>query len=57
METKRKKIIQLSLDDKEIKVWDSISEASKNLNLFISGISNVLRGKYNTSGGFKFKYK
>jgi group I intron endonuclease len=57
METKRKKIIQLTINGEFIKEWNSLSEASKILGIYIGNISNVLRGKYKTTGGFKFKYK
>lgn len=57
MEKKRKKIIQMTINDEFIKEWNSLSEASVNLGIYISNISNVLKGKYKTTGGFKFKYK
>jgi hypothetical protein len=57
MKTKRKKIIQMTINGEFIKEWDSLSEASINLDIYISNISNVLKGKYKTTGGFKFKYK
>ena len=57
METKRKKIIQMNINDEFIKEWNSLSDASINLNIYVSNISNVLKGKYKTTGGFKFKYK
>ena len=52
----RKKIIQLTINDEYIKTWDSLSDAAKNLNINISGISSVLKGNYKITGGFKFKY-
>jgi group I intron endonuclease len=57
MKTKRKVIIQLNKNDEPIKEWKSISDASKELNVFNSNICNVLKGKYKTTGGFKFIYK
>lgn len=52
-----KRIIQYNLNNKEIKRWVSITEASKSLNIFHSAISNCLRGKRNTAGGFIWKYE
>lgn len=57
MKTKRKKIIQMTINGEFIKEWNSLSDASINLGIYISNISNVLKGKYKTTGGFKFKYK
>lgn len=57
MEKRRKKIIQLSLDNEVIKIWNSITEASEHLGLFVGNINKVLKGVYKTSGGFKFIYK
>lgn len=54
---KSKKIIQYSLDGKEIKRWISITEASKSLNIYHSNISNCLRGKRNCAGGYIWKYE
>lgn len=54
---KRKPIIQLDVNDNFIKEWLSITDASESLKIKCSGISFVLKGKYKTSGGFKFKYK
>jgi hypothetical protein len=56
MKTKRKSITQLTLDDEPIKKWESISDAGKNLGIPISNICFVLKGKYKTAGGYKFKY-
>jgi group I intron endonuclease len=57
MKTKRKSIIQLTLDNEPIKEWESISEAGNNLGIPISSICSVLKKKYKTAGGYKFKYK
>ena len=56
MNTKRKSITQLTLDDEPIKKWESISDAGKNLGIPISNICFVLKGNYKTAGGYKFKY-
>ena len=51
-----KKVIQLTLDGKEIKVFNSCADAARELNLDSSTISKVCRGINKTHGGFKFKY-
>lgn len=51
-----KQIIQLSLDEKFIKQYPSVSEASKNTNISITSISNCLRGYSKSAGGFIWKY-
>ena len=40
-----------------IKVWDSLSEVERQLNISASGISNVCKGKRKTAGGYKWRYK
>lgn len=57
MKTKRKIILQLNLNNEFIKEWKSITEASKNLNIYDSNICCVLKGKYKMAGGYKFIYK
>lgn len=56
MKTRRKSIIQLTLRNEPIKEWESITDAGKNLGIPISSICCVLKGKYKTAGGYKFKY-
>ena len=46
-----KKICQISLDGKLIKIWDSATEASNELNINISSISNVCNRKKRRKGG------
>jgi len=55
----RKQTIQLTLDNIFIKEWNSVSEASKNLNINSSSISACCRGdkKYSHAGKFKWMYK
>ena len=48
------KVIQLDLDDKEIKLWNSIQQAQDYLK--INNISAVCRKKQKTAGGYKWKY-
>ena len=56
---KTKAIIQLTLDDKYVKSYPSISSALKALNKSPTnrGISQCLKGKYETAFGYKWKYK
>ncbi len=49
----RVKVVQLSSDDEEIKVWDSADEAVKQMG---RAIGNVLSGRRPTAAGFKWKY-
>ena len=49
-----KKVIQYSKDDKLIKVWNSIKQAERNLQIY--HIGECCQGKRSTSGGFIWKY-
>ena len=40
-----------------IKVWDSLSEAGRHLNIQVNSISVVCKGKGKTAGGYKWRYK
>ena len=52
-----KKVIQINKDTKEIiKIYNSIIEASKELKINRTGISNCCSGRYKTSGGYIWKY-
>jgi group I intron endonuclease len=50
----RKKVVQLTIDDKIVKIWDSILEAENFLKIY--NISAVCKGKQETAGKFKWKY-
>lgn len=52
-----KPVLQYTLNDVFIAEFPSISQAAKSLNLDSSSISKVCKGKLNTCGGYKFKYK
>lgn len=54
---KAKKVIQLTLDNKFIKEWESITEAAKCLGCTKSLIMRVCQGKKRTAKGFHWKYK
>ena len=52
-----KKVIQINKDTKEIiKIYNSITEASKELKINDSNISKCCRGKYKTAGNYIWKY-
>lgn len=40
-----------------IKVWDSLSEVERQLNISVSNISSVCKGKRKTAGGFIWRMK
>jgi hypothetical protein len=52
--TKRRPVMQYSLNNKFIKKFDGVTTAEKELG--IHGISAVCRGKQETAGGYKFKF-
>lgn len=56
LEKKRVKIVQLTLDDTIIKIWDSLSDASETLKITIGNISSTCKGNRKTCGGYKWKY-
>lgn len=53
-----KKIVQLSLDLKLIKIWDGVREASRELNINQRNISSCLTRTHNriTAGGYRWMY-
>lgn len=55
--TLKKSIIQCDLKGKKIREYESINEASRQTGVGNDCISACVRGKQNTSGGFKWKYK
>lgn len=50
-------LLQYDLDGNFIKEWPSAREASRKLNLNISGICLCCQNKRNYCGGYKWKYK
>lgn len=52
-----KKVIQLSLDNIEVKEWESAKEIQRVLNIQSSNISDCCNGKQKTAKGFKWKFK
>ncbi|MED3562426.1 zinc-ribbon domain-containing protein [Bacillus xiapuensis] len=53
--SRKKKIIQLSIKNEYISEWESASDACRTLNLY--NINAVCRGKQKTAGGFKWMFK
>lgn len=51
-----RKVIQYDLEMNEIESYGSIKEASNKLNICLTSIKHVLKGKQKTAGGFIFKY-
>ena len=56
-EFKYRKIIQKTLDDKIVKIWNSIKEITEQLGINKACISSCCYGKLKTSGGYKWEYK
>lgn len=54
---RQRKIVRLTTNDKKIDEWESISKASKTLNINNGHIVDVCKGKRKTAGGYKWKYK
>lgn len=52
-----KPILQFDLQGNFIKDWKSIKDAGNQLNIWASSISNVLKNRIKTAGGFIWKYK
>ena len=56
-ELKSKAIEQLDTQGNFIRLWTSMKEAGAALNIHPNGIGACCKGKINTSGGYKWKYK
>ena len=54
--TNSKKVFQYDLNGNFIKEWRTITEASRELNIYDTSIGRVCRGKKKTAGGFIWKY-
>lgn len=52
-----KSVKQLDKQGNVIKLWDSISEASRELEISVTSISNCLKGLSKTAGGFIWHYQ
>lgn len=51
-----RKIVQITLNDKIVKKWESIKNAGDTLHIHVSGIRQACCGKLKTYKGFKWKY-
>lgn len=51
-----RKITQYSLCGEFIKIWKSVSEAGRHLNIDVSSIAKCCKGHYRNAGGFIWKY-
>jgi hypothetical protein len=49
-------VYQYSLNDTLIRRWNTIADITKNLGISNKCISGVCKGKWNTSGGYKWRY-
>lgn len=54
--SRHKPIIQYDLQGNYIKTWDSIIEASNELNIIDTSICKCLKGKRNKAGGYIWRY-
>lgn len=52
-----KQVIQYTVNDEIIKIWDGIIEASTILKISNGNITRCCKGKRKTAGGFKWRYK
>jgi hypothetical protein len=57
MKHAKRQIVQLSLENKILKIWDSLTDASIYLKINKSSICGVSKGKQKTAGGYKWMYK
>lgn len=55
IESTKKEVLQLSLDGKVIKKWETLTEASRTLGLQISNISHCCKGRIRQTGGYKWR--
>lgn len=56
-ESKEKPILQYALDGSFIRDWESIKQASKELNIHQCNITSCCKGRLKTCGNFIWKYK
>ena len=54
---KAKEVVQFSLDGNKIKEWLSSEEASNEISVFPTAITNTCRGDDKSAGGFRWFYK
>jgi len=51
---KKKRVVQLNLDGSLVKIWNSVTEASRGMGIHTTSISMCCSGNYKTSCGFKW---
>lgn len=51
-----RKVVQISLDGVEIKVWDSMGDIMRSTGIKNKNVWGVCAGRQKTAGGFKWKY-
>lgn len=51
-----KKIVQKTIDDKIIKVWDSMSDVKRELNIPVPHLVRVCKGQRKSTRGYKWCY-
>ena len=52
----KRQVVKMDLDGNELKVYDTITEASKDVNGSTSHISKCCKGRMNTHKGFRWRY-
>ena len=55
--TQSKEVLQLALDGKVVRDWESIGEVERHLGFGHSNIISCLKGRQKTSYGYKWEYK
>lgn len=55
--TVKKPVVQMSMHEVELVVWNSAQEAGRKTGIDPGGIIKTCRGQKNSAGGFKWKYK
>ena len=51
-----KRVIQFTKTGEQIKIWDSMESASKELGICAAGISGCCRKKHKSAGGYRWEY-
>lgn len=54
--TTKKKVNQYDLNGNFLRIWNSIAEAEKTLNIKGGSITKCSQGKWNSAGGYKWEY-
>lgn len=54
--TNHKPVVQLTMDGKYIRTWDSANVVEKELGIFGTNVCKVIRGLHSHAGGYKWMY-